>query len=100
MPGECRICGCTEMNPCALRYEDEDHPEESCQWFDLGHNALHQSAVRGACSDRRAARDDGGCMLFASLKELPAEYRCRLCRAVKPIERMIVVRRKRENTIL
>src|SRR5439155_5092911 len=39
-------------------------------------------------------------MRFASLTELPAEYRCRLCRAVKPIAAMMVVRVKREKKIL
>lgn len=33
---KCRICGCTELQACVLRFDDEDH-QEACSWLDRGH---------------------------------------------------------------
>lgn len=35
-PEKCRVCGCTELNPCLIQFEDEDH-REACAWFDFDH---------------------------------------------------------------
>ncbi len=35
-PGQCRVCGCTELNPCVLQ---NDRGEMiACKWFDLNHS--------------------------------------------------------------
>lgn len=35
-PERCRVCGCTEANPCVLEFEDEDH-QLTCSWMDFDH---------------------------------------------------------------
>ncbi len=35
-PEKCRVCGCTPLNPCLIRFEDEDH-QEPCTWLDFDH---------------------------------------------------------------
>jgi hypothetical protein len=46
-PGTCRICGCTDTNPCVLRFEDEDH-QEFCVWLDLEHTLCSNPLCVGA----------------------------------------------------
>jgi len=33
-PGQCRVCGCTERNPCAIEFIDDDGEAAAvaCQW--------------------------------------------------------------------
>jgi hypothetical protein len=35
-PGKCRVCGCTELNPCLSRGGD-GNPVEPCAWLDFDH---------------------------------------------------------------
>jgi hypothetical protein len=34
--GKCRVCGCTELNPCMSRGGDGE-PIETCAWLDFDH---------------------------------------------------------------
>jgi hypothetical protein len=34
---KCRVCGCTELNPCLFRIGGLGEPLESCAWFDFDH---------------------------------------------------------------
>lgn len=34
--GKCRVCGCTELNPC-LSAGGDGNPVEACAWIDFDH---------------------------------------------------------------
>jgi hypothetical protein len=35
-PGTCRICGCTELEPCVFSTDRHD-PDATCAWLDAEH---------------------------------------------------------------
>jgi len=36
-PEKCRVCGCTELNPCKLGDIEGDGSYECCTWLDFDH---------------------------------------------------------------
>lgn len=65
-PGQCRVCGCTERNPCALEFIDEDGETAAiaCTWVDpartLCSNPDCLEVARIERRDRAAAAAAGG----------------------------------------
>lgn len=36
IPEKCRVCGCTELNPC-LSKDGDGNPVTPCRWMDFDH---------------------------------------------------------------
>jgi hypothetical protein len=36
-PEKCRVCGCTELQPCLVTYPGGVRAPEPCAWLDPGH---------------------------------------------------------------